>query len=359
MTHKKLWIPGPVEVHPEILQACSVPMVSHRAKEYEVIHKRAKDGLQKLLRSQKGNIFLYTSSSTGAMEGALRNFCGKRALSCTCGNFSERWHDIALENGKEADRYSVEWGQPNRPEEIDRLLSTGKYDCLTLVSNETSTGLFNPLAEIAQVMRKYPDVTFCVDAVSSLAGVPLHPEELGIDYLLAGTQKAFGLPPGLAVVYVSDRGMEKAKKVPNRGHYFDVWQFKKTDDKNQTPETPVVSLIHALGVQMDRMLAEGLENRFKRHLEMAQTCRAWANDRFRMFPAKGFESVTLSCIENTRKDVTVKQLYDKLYERGAVISEGYGKLKERTFRIAHMADTQPAELRELLGWIDEILGLKK
>jgi aspartate aminotransferase-like enzyme len=354
--HKRLWIPGPVEVHPEILKACAVPMVPHRAKEYEVIHKGAKDKLRKLINTDKGYVFFYTSSSTGAMEGAVRNFSAKRILSCSCGNFSERWHEIALENGKEADPYAVEWGRPNRPEEIDRRLATGKYDCLTLVSNETSTGLLNPLAEIAQVMRKYPEVTFCVDAVSSLAGMPLYPEELGIDFLLAGTQKAFGLPPGLAVVYCSDRGMEKAKKVPARGHYFDVWQYKKMDEKDQTPETPVISLIHALDVQMGRMLQEGLANRFKRHLDMATFCREWANSRFKMFPEKGFESVTLSCIENTRKDITVKKLYDTLFERGAVISEGYGKLKERTFRIAHMADTTLDELKELLGWIDEIIA---
>ena len=359
MGHKRLWIPGPVEVHPEILQACSVPMISHRGKDYQKIHSSAKAGLRKMLGTEKGQIYLFTSSSTGAMEGALRNLCGKRALSCTCGNFSERWHDIALENGKEADRYSVEWGQPNRPEEIDKLLSTGKYDCLTLVSNETSTGLFNPLREICDVMRKYPDVSFAVDAVSSLAGVPINPEELGIDYLLAGTQKAFGLPPGLAVVWASDRAMEKSAKVPGRGHYFDLHQFKKMDEKNETPETPVISLIYALDVQMKRMLAEGLENRWKRHREMAALCQEWANSRFKMFPAKGCWSTTVSCIENTRKEVTVKQLYDKLYERGAVISEGYGKLKERTFRIAHMADTQVSELKELLGWIDEIIGVKK
>ncbi len=357
--HKRLWIPGPVEVHPEVLRACSVPMVSHRAKEYEVIHRGARDKVRELLRAEKGHVFLFTSSSTGAMEAAVRNFCARRVLSCTCGNFSERWHDIALENGKESDRYAVEWGTPNRPEAIDKLLASGKYDCLTLVSNETSTGLLNPLPEIAGVLRKYPDVTFCVDAVSSLAGMPLHPEELGIDFLLAGTQKAFGLPPGLAVVYCSDRGMEKAAKVPNRGHYFDVWQFKKMDEKDQTPETPVITLIHALDVQMGRMFQEGLENRFARHQEMARICRAWANDRFRMFPEKGYESVTLSCVENTRKDITVKGLCERLYERGAVISEGYGKLRERTFRIAHMADTQPAELRELLGWIDEILGVRE
>jgi aspartate aminotransferase-like enzyme len=359
MGHKRLWIPGPVEVHPDILQACAVPMISHRGKEYQKIHSGAKAGLRKMLGTDKGQIYLFTSSSTGAMEAALRNLCGKRVLSCTCGNFSERWHEIALENGKESDKYGVEWGQPNRPEEIDKLLATGKYDCLTLVSNETSTGLFNPLKDIAAVMKKYPDVSFCVDAVSSLAGVPINPVELGIDFLLAGTQKAFGLPPGLAVVWASDKAMEKSLKVPGRGHYFDLHQFKKMDEKNETPETPVISLIYALDVQMKRMEAEGFENRWKRHRDMADYCQKWANTHFKMFPAAGCWSTTVSCIENTRKDITVKQLYDKLYERGAVISEGYGKLKERTFRIAHMADTQLADLKELLGWIDELIGVKK
>jgi aspartate aminotransferase-like enzyme len=153
--------------------------------------------------------------------------------------------------------------------------------------------------------------------------------------------------------------MEKSLKVPGRGHYFDLHQFKKMDEKNETPETPVISLIYALDVQMKRMEAEGFENRWKRHRDMADLCQKWANTHFKMFPAAGCWSTTVSCIENTRKDVTVKQLYDKLYERGAVISEGYGKLKERTFRIAHMADTQVSDLKELLGWIDEIIGVKK
>jgi aspartate aminotransferase-like enzyme len=355
--HKKLFVPGPVEVHPEILKACSVPMIGHRGKDYSELHARVKSKLRTFFGTPQGNVFLFTSSSTGAMEGAVRNFCAKRVLSCTCGAFSERWHDIARENGKEADAYTVEWGTPNRPAEIDRLLSTGRYDCLTVVHNETSTGLMNPLGEIAAVMRKHPDVAFCVDSVSSMAGVPIEPEKLGIDCLLAGTQKAFGLPPGLAVVYVSERALQKAKQVPARGHYFDVWQYKKYDEKDQTPETPVITLVHALDVQLDRMLAEGLERRYARHLEMAAFCRAWAGRHFRMFPEKGCESVTLSCIENTRK-ADIRKLNEELGRRGALIGDGYGKIKDRTFRIAHMADLTMDDLRWLLAQIDEILGLK-
>lgn len=354
--HLKLFIPGPVEVHPEVLQACSVPMISHRAKDYEALQARTREKLKELLHVRSGRVFLFTSSATGAMEGAVRNLSTKRVLSCACGAFSERWHEIAKENGRAADAYSVAWGTPNRPEEIDKLLATGKYDALTLVHNETSTGLMNPLEEIAEVVRRHPDVMFCVDAVSSMAGVDIDFEALGIDMLLAGVQKAFGLPPGLTVVAVSPRALKKAGGVPDRGHYFDLVQFQKYDDKNQTPETPAISLIHALDVQLDRMKRDGFAARFAKTLEMAKACRAWALDRFALFPEKGYESVTLTAIRNN-KGVDVAKLNAELAKRGVMISEGYGKIKDQSFRIAHMADITMKDVTELLKMIDEILEL--
>jgi predicted phosphoserine aminotransferase len=353
--HLKLFIPGPVEVHPDVLQACSVPMISHRAKDYEALQARTREKLKELLHVSSGRVFLFTSSATGAMEGAVRNLSTKRVLSCACGAFSERWHEIAKENGRAADAYSVAWGTPNRPEEIDKLLATGKYDALTLVHNETSTGLMNPLKEIAEVVRRHPDVMFCVDAVSSMAGVDIDFDALGIDMLLAGVQKAFGLPPGLTVVAVSPRALKKAAGVPDRGHYFDLVQFQKYDDKNQTPETPAISLIHALDVQLGRMKRDGFAARFAKTLEMARTCRAWALDRFALFPEKGYESVTLTAIRNN-KGVDVAKLNAELAKRGVMISEGYGKIKDESFRIAHMADITMNDLRELLNMVDEILG---
>ena len=355
--HKKLFIPGPVEVHPDILKACAVPMISHRAKEYEELHGRVKAKLRAMFNAKAGWIPLFTSSSTGAMEAALRNLVGRRVLSCTCGAFSERWFEMAKENGKEADAYAVEWGMGFRAEEVDRRLATGKYDAITVVHNETSTGVLNPLDEIAAVVRKYPDVMFCVDAVSAMAGVAIEPEALGIDMVLAGVQKAFGLPPGLTVAYVSDRAMRKAETVTARGHYFDLVQMKKYDDRNQTPETPVISLIHALDVQLDRMIAEGFGARYGRTLEMALACRAWAEKHFALFPEKGYESVTLTAVKNTR-GTDVGKLNAELAKRGAIISEGYGRIKATTFRIAHMADITMNDLQWLLGQIDEILQLQ-
>ncbi len=353
--HKKLFIPGPVEVHPDLLAACSVPMVAHRAKDYEVMHEKAVKGVRAMLGAAKGEVLLFTSSSTGAMEAALRCLSKKRILSCSCGAFSERWFDMAAENGKEADNYAVEWGKPNLPEEIDKRLATGKYDLITVVYNETSTGTMNPIPAIADVVRKYPDVMFAVDAVSCMAGIKIEPEKLGIDMILAGVQKAFGLPPGLAVAYVSDRAFERAKSVPARGHYFDILQLKKYGEKNQTPETPVITLVHALGVAMDRMQKEGFDARYARTLEMAKHCRAWALERgYGLFPEKGYESVTLTCIHNTKK-TDIKKLNEELGKKGYLISDGYGKIKDSTFRIAHMADITMADLKGVLGAIDSIL----
>jgi aspartate aminotransferase-like enzyme len=353
--HKKLFIPGPVEVHPDILQACAVPMVGHRTKDYEVMHAKAVAGLRAMFDARKGDILLFTSSSTGAMEAALRNLTRKRVLSCSCGAFSERWFEMCAENGKEADPYAVEWGRPTLPDEVDRRLATGRYDLVTVVFNETSTGVMNPLADIAKVVAKYPDVCFAVDAVSAMAGVKIEPETLGIDMVLAGVQKAFGLPPGLAVAYVSDRAYERARTVPARGHYFDLLQMRKYGEKNQTPETPVISLVHALGVQLERMQKEGFDARYARTLEMAKACRAWALERgYALFPEKGFESVTLTCIRNT-KGTDIRKLNEELGRRGFVISDGYGKIKDSTFRIAHMADLTMADLGDLLAAIDSIL----
>ena len=352
--HLKLFTPGPVEVHPDVLKACSVPMIGHRGKEWEALQARTREKLKELLHVKSGRVFLFTSSATGAMEGAVRNLSTKRVLSCACGAFSERWHEIAKENGRAADAYSVAWGTPNRPEEIDKHLATGKYDALTLVHNETSTGLMNPLKEIADVVRRHPDVMFCVDAVSSMAAVDIDFEALGIDMLLAGVQKAFGLPPGLTVVAASPRALKKAAGVPDRGHYFDLVQFQKYDDKNQTPETPAISLVHALDVQLDRMKRLGFEAQFARTRAMAEACRAWALERFALFPEKGFESLTLTAVRNT-KGIDVGRLNAELEKRGVTISEGYGKIKDQSFRIAHMADITMADLKELLAMIDEIL----
>lgn len=353
--HKKLFIPGPTEVRPEILQEMARPMIGHRSAEFKALLAEVTPKLQKLLYTQN-RVFLFTSSSTGAMEAAVRNCVAKRCLNLVCGAFSKRWHEITLANGKEADALEVEWGKAILPEMVDEKLKTGKYDAVTLVHNETSTGVMNPLYEIAEVMRKYPDVIFMVDAVSSMAGVKIEVDKLGIDVCLAGVQKAFALPPGLTVVSVSEKALKKAEQVPNRGYYFDFLVFRRyLDERGQTPTTPAISQIYALNKQMDDILAEGLENRFARHQRMADYVREWARENFALFAQPGYESNTVTAIRNT-KGISVAKLNEELGKRGAMISNGYGPLKEKTFRIAHMGDIQLQDLEQLISWIEEIIA---
>ncbi len=352
--HKKLFIPGPTEVREDVLAKLSTPQIGHRSKEFQELYKSIVPKLQKVLYT-KNKIILSTSSGTGLMEAAVRNFSAKRILATICGAFSERWAKIAQANGKELDAITVDWGKHVPTEEIDKALATGKYDCLLYTHNETSTGVMNPIEELAEVMRKYPDVVWCVDAVSSMAGYLFKVDELGVDFILASTQKCFALPSGLAVAAVSEKALERSKNVPNRGYYFDMQVFMKYDERNQTPTTPAIPHLFALDYQLDRILEEGMENRYKRHLEMAEYVRGWAREYFELFPEPGYESVTLTTVKNNR-GISVAELNQKLGERGKMISNGYGKLKEQTFRIAHMGDLTLDDLKELLADINDILG---
>lgn len=352
--HVKLFIPGPVEVSADILQAMGTPMVGHRSKDFEALYSEVIPKLQQILFT-KGRVFLAPSSATGIMEGGVRNCVEKRVLVAMLGAFSDRWYDIAVLNGKEADKLQVEWGKAIKPEMVDKALATGKYDAFCMVHNETSTGVMNPIYEISNVMKKYPDVCWIVDSVSSQTGVKIEVDKLGIDVMLAGTQKAYALPPGLTVFTVSEKALEKSKKATNPGYYFNFKEYDKYAQKNQTPTTPSISHIYALNVMCSKMLAEGLDKRFARHIEMANICRTWAKDNgFSLYPEKGYESITLTCINNDKK-IDLGALNKALKERGATISNGYGKLKGLTYRISHMGDCTIPELKELLGWMTEIV----
>ncbi|MEO0237256.1 MAG: alanine--glyoxylate aminotransferase family protein [candidate division WOR-3 bacterium] len=354
--HKKLFIPGPTEVVKEVREAMACEMIGHRMKEFTELYNQVIPKLQQVLYT-KNRVLLFTSSATGCMESVVRNLSNKKILSCMCGAFSDRWYDIAVANGKKADPLKVEWGYAIKPEMIDEKLKTGEYDLVTLVHNETSTGVKNPIEEIAEVMKKYPDVIFAVDAVSSLTGYKIDVDALGIDIILAGVQKCFALPPGLAVMTVSQKAAEKAKTVENRGYYFDIVDMLKYDEKGQTPSTPSIPHINALNVQLDRMLAEGMENRFARHKKMADMIFDWAKEKgIETFPEKGYESWTVVTLKNN-KNFNLSDLNKELGKRGKTISNGYGKLKDITFRIAAMGDLMPSDIKELLDDINDILKI--
>jgi aspartate aminotransferase-like enzyme len=354
MPHKRLFIPGPTEVRAENLAAMARPQIGHRGDEFKDLYGRVIPKLHTLLET-KDPVFLFTCSSTGVWEAAIRNCVRERVLCCMQGAFSDRWLKVAETNGKQAVPLKVEWGKAITAEMIDRELAKGGYDAITVVHNETSTGVMNRMDEIATVMRKYPDVSFLVDAVSSMAGTRIPVDAWRIDVCLAGLQKAFALPAGLTVAAVSSRALEKAKTVTSRGYYFDFLDMLKYHERGQTPATPAIPQIQALDAQLDDILAETPSARYERHESLARIVRDWARRHFAVFSEDGYESPTLTCVTNTR-GISVSALNKELGKQWAAISNGYGDLKEKTFRIAHMGDTQEWEIRGLLAVIDRILG---
>jgi aspartate aminotransferase-like enzyme len=233
----------------------------------------------------------------------------------------------------------------------------GKYAAVTLVYNETSTGLTNPVYQISEMMKeKYPDVLVLVDAVSAMAGLPLHFDQLGWDVTFASVQKAFAIPPGLAVAAVSNRALERSKDIPGRGYYFNFELWAKSAEKNQTLATPNIPHIMALNYQCEKLLAEGMENVWERHKEMGEFVRGWAGEKFALFCDEKYASDTLTAIKNTR-GINVAETINAIQQKhNTVFGNGYGKLKEETFRIAHMGDITLDDLKELLGWIDDEIG---
>ena len=354
--YKKLFIPGPTHVDDEVLEAMAMPMIGHRDSLYSDLHGDVVRKLRRLLHTDN-RIYLSTSSSTGMMEGSIRNAVSKKALMTNCGAFSRRWDQIARANGKETEVIEVEWGTATTPELFDEKLATGEFDTVCVTHNETSTGVMNPLKEIGQMVReKYPDVVVMVDAVSSMAGAEIRVDDWGLDVVLAGTQKAFALPPGLCVVTVSDRAFERSKTVADKGYYFDFETLEKKAVKDQTPATPAISIINALNVQLNRIFEEGEANRYQRHFEMANHVRSWAKQHFELYSDPEYLSPTVTNVHNTR-GIDVVDLNSQLAERGAMISNGYGDLKGTCFRIAHMGDLQLSDVEWLTGQIDDILGL--
>ncbi len=360
MAHVKLHIPGPVEVSEKTYKALCSPMIGHRGQGFKDLYAKIQPQLQQLL-STKQLVYLSTSSAWGVMEGSIRNLVTKKVLNCMCGAFSDKWFDVSKKCGKQAEALQVDWGSPIRAEAIDKHLATGQFDTLTLIHNETSTGVMSPLADIAALKKKYPDVMFIVDAVSSMTAVPLNFDELGIDVLLAGTQKAFALPPGLAVFVASKAALAKAATIKDRGYYFDFVEFQKNAEQSMTPSTPSIPHIYALSSKLDDFFAEGLEARYARHKKTNQMTKDWAQKHgFTLFPEPGFESITLTCVNNGAKPggrtVDVAKLQKLTKDQGFLIDGGYGKIKGTTFRVSNMGDETEATMGQLFAAMDKAMA---
>ncbi|MDX1953628.1 MAG: aminotransferase class V-fold PLP-dependent enzyme [Verrucomicrobiota bacterium] len=360
MAHVKLHIPGPVEVSEKTFQAFRSPMIGHRGQGFKDLYAKMQPQLQQLLETRQ-LVYLSTSSAWGVMEGAIRNLVTKKVLNCMCGAFSDKWLDVSQRCGKAAEGLKVDWGSPILAEQVDKKLASGEFDAITLIHNETSTGVMSPLIEIAKLKKKYPDVMFIIDAVSSLTATKISFDQLGIDVLLAGTQKAFALPPGLTVFTASNAALAKAATVKDRGYYFDFAEFQKNAEGSMTPSTPSIGHVYALSSKLDEFFAEGLDARFLRHATLSQLTHQWAfKHGFTLFPEKGFESVTLTCVNNGAKPggrtIDVAKFQKLVKDRGFLIDGGYGKIKGTTFRISNMGDETEATMNQLYSAMDDAIA---
>jgi len=354
-SHDKLFIPGPVEVSAKTLAAFSRPMIGHRGDAFKNLYREIHPGLQTLFGT-KQPVFLSTSSAWGVMEASIRNLVGRGVLCCMCGAFSDKWLDVARRCGKNAEPLQVEWGKHIDPKAIDEKLATGKFDTVTLIHNETSTGVMNPLPEICQALAKYPDVVLVVDTVSSFSAMPIDMDALGIDVLLTGAQKALALPPGFSLFAVSERAFTRAGKQEDRGYYFDFLEFKKQQEGWMTPSTPSIGHIYSLQSKLEEIFAEGLEARFTRHARTNALVHDWVLGRgFDLFAEEGFRSKTLTCVKNTRGIDVPKLARDLREKHHLVIDPGYGKIKGQTFRLSNMGDETEETVSHLLASLDDCL----
>jgi aspartate aminotransferase-like enzyme len=350
----KFFLPGPSYVPQDALQAMTKPMVGHRSAGFKDFYLTIAERLPKVLRTQ-GDVMVATGSSTLVMESAVVSCVQQDVLNLTNGAFSERWHSISKSLGKAADKLAFPWGQALDPDVVRSALRRKRYEAVTLVHNETSTGVMSPIADVARAIREESDALVIVDTVSSLGGGRVETDAWGLDIALAGTQKAIAVPPGLTLFTLSDRAAERAAKVPHRGFYTDLLRYRDKHREGGFITTPGIPLLYALDVQLDRILAEGMEERWARHEWLYRKTARWAAARGCTYAsAENARSVTVSCLYPPA-GVDPQAIVKGLAQRGYTIGGGYGDWKPTTFRIGHMGEVRESDLDALLVEIDQIL----
>jgi predicted phosphoserine aminotransferase len=356
----RFFLPGPTEVRHDVLRAMMLPMIGHRGKQIEELMGRISPRLQQVFRTSRG-VYTVSSSATGLMEGGVRNAVRERVLCLINGSFSERFYKAAKNSGVPCDKLEVPYGAYHTPDMLADALKGGKYDAVTMVHSETSTGVLNPIQDLARVAHASGDVVVIVDTVSSMAGAQVECDAWELDYVCTGSQKAFAVPPGLAFCAANERVFERARASSRRGLYFDIQELDDYYRKNQTPNTPAVSLLYALDVQLQHIDDEGIEARWARHTAMANRTYEWARDMsdagapLTIFAPDGYRSPTVTCIGMPPGKIG-SAVTAEMKKRGFVIGSGYGKLKDDMVRIGHMGDHTVDELNVLLDALREVLG---
>lgn len=341
-TFGTFFLPGPTEVRRPILEAMLAPMLPHRGAAFEALFARLQDGLRPIFRTVRP-VYVSSSSATGLMEAAIRCTPPGPMLAVVNGAFSERFAQIAKACDRDTQWLSIPWGQVADLDAVETVLKSRSFAAVTVVHSETSTGALTSLPSLVDLAHRY-GAALLVDSVTGVAGTPVETDAWDIDFILTGSQKALALPPGLAFGVASERFIAQAAQGESRGLYFDLVEFEQYVHKNQTPNTPALSLLYAAAAQCEHIAQETIEARWQRHSDMAAATHAWVNELasttylpFSVFAAPNHRSTTVTAIalpDSLTGDAVVKAVA----KRGFVIGGGYGQLRQRTFRIGHMGD---------------------
>lgn len=353
----KFWVPGPTEVRPEILDAMRRPMIFHRTPEMEALMQRVTGRLRTMFGAKRP-VHVISASGTAAMELAIRNGTVQKVLSVVHGNFGERFAKMAEASGRTVVRLKSPLGDVVALDEVRKALKGGGFDAVTATHNETATGVLAPITELGKLVNEQGDCLLLVDAVSSAGGTPIATDAWCADAVVSASQKAMGLPPGLAFAAVSDRLVERAKKVGGRGHYLDLLQYEEFAAKNQSPTTPAVSLLYALDQQLADIEAETLDKRYARHRAMADACVSRirrmesAGLRVSLTARAGLLSPTVSCVTVPDNEPVL----EGMQKRGYTLGGGQSELAKTSFRVGHMGDHTVEGLTVMLEALEEVLA---
>lgn len=352
-----LFTPGPVNVPPDVLAAQAKPLILQDSSEFEALFRSVAEKAQKLFNTIRPVYFIGCSAS-GMQEAAIRNLVKKDVLCCVNGPYSQRWCEIAQACGRQVVRLVAPDGEPIESQALAEALRKQSFEAVTIVHNESSTGVVNPLENLVNVIKEInPETLILVDAATSLGGDRVDMDSLGLDFLFTVSYCCLALPPGLALVSVSAGALQKAEQVEGRGYYFDLPLLERHHLRNTSSMMMPIQLFYALDVQLTRILAEGLDNRFQRHAAMAERVQNWAEaNGLPPLAEPGFRSRTVTSVQNI-PGISLDDMGKFLLDRGMILANGYGRLRDRSFRIAHMGETRMEELEVLLSAIEAYRAL--
>jgi aspartate aminotransferase-like enzyme len=355
--HTQLRIPGPTPLPERVVRAMNRPMIDHRGPEFAAILAEVTAGAKRVFKT-RNDLLLLTSSGTGGLESAVANLVspGDEVMVALCGNFGERFAALAAAYGADVVRLEFEWGQPVDPDDLKLVLGRHpKAQVVLLTHNETSTGVTNPLRELARAGRE-ADRIVVVDGVSSISSIDIETDAWGIDVAVSGSQKGWMAPPGFALVSVSERAWSQQAKSRSPRFYFDWKEARTWAEKGMTPFTPAVPVAFALQEGLHMLEEEGLTNVYERHARLARATQAGLEALgFHLYAQEGYRSPTVtSAVPPPGLDVAaLRKLIDTKY--GVVIAGGQGKMTGKMIRVGHLGAVSEGDVVQVVWALEQAL----